>query len=168
MSPCDTNSWVCIGSRSTFIYIILISSLWNFIIRRCTYLITHLSVPQQKHFLAIKNIRCQVSLQNVCIIPLRILGKTNTWLKGKNQRKKNNIRSGLCSQQSVFIFITLNSTWVNGIIKKKNPVIYTFPKKTIVRLTRIIEGLLHIMLIKPESGGMLKAEKQEKCLNHTH
>lgn len=42
--------------------------------------------------------------------------------------------------------------------KKTYSVIYTFPKKTILRLTRIIEGLLYVMLINPESGGMLKAE----------
>lgn len=55
-------------------------------------------------------------------------------------------------------------------LKKQQPypVIYTFPKKTILRLTRIIEGLLYMILVKPKPEEMLKAENQEKCLNHSH
>lgn len=74
----------------------------------------------------------------------------------------------LYSQQSVFIFTTSNSTLVNGIIQKITyPVIYTFPKKAILRLTRVIKVLL-CMIIKLEPGKMLKAENPEKYLNHNH
>ena len=57
---------------------------------------------------------------------------------------------------------------MQSIKKIIHPVIYVFPNKTILRLNRIIYVWLYVMLIQLEPGEMLKAEHQEKCLNHNH
>lgn len=48
------------------------------------------------------------------------------------------------------------------------PVIDTFPSKTIFKINHNYEVLLYTMLLKLQPGDMLKAENEEKCLNHNH